>query len=274
MVDDGLLPQALVRFGRFEVQRLIECLIDAAIRRRIPHEPATASGLPAIEGPAANGVGWRTPAAKINAVKKIFLAYSFAIPEIRAAVEAGCEGIATVIAADDRLRGSSLLVKITEMIEEADLSLFDLTGWNPNVAAEFGVAYARGVKWALLCSTDKKYQVRETSDPIFSDLGGVDSIQYPDFPTLTSELQRLVPEYINAPHVGFKQNLRMGDAAIIVPPGSVHTTIRDVDVAGHNFGAILSGSHTSLIGGRFTGPLGRQANPASSDRADKKADNT
>ncbi len=83
-------------------------------------------------------------------MKTVFLGYPFAIPEIRTAVEAGCDGIAKVIVASDRLRGKHLLVKIDEMIDEADVSLFDLTLHNANVAVEFGIAYTRDVKWALL----------------------------------------------------------------------------------------------------------------------------
>jgi len=144
-------------------------------------------------------------------MKTIFLGYPFAIPGIRLAVEAGCEGIARVLVAADRLRGKHLLVKIDEMIAEADLSLFDLTLHNPNVAVEFGLAYVRDAKWAILYSTDAKYKVAESSESrIFSDLEGMDSIRYPDFGTLTSELRRLLPEYLSAPHVGLQPTQSIG----------------------------------------------------------------
>jgi hypothetical protein len=136
-------------------------------------------------------------------MKTIFLGYPFAIPEIRPAVEAGCKGIANVLVASDRLRGKHLLAKIDEMIREADLSLFDLTLHNPNVAVEFGVAYTLGVKWALLYSTNPAHGAAPGNESrIFSDLQGMDSIPYPDFGTLTNELRRLLPEYLEAPHVG------------------------------------------------------------------------
>jgi len=143
---------------------------------------------------------------KRTEMKKVFLGYPFAIPEIRAAVEAGCGGIANVIVASDRLRGKHLLVKIDEMIREADLSLFDFTLHNPNVAVEFGIAYTLGRKWAILYSTNPKHQVdSRNASRIFSDLQGMDSICYPDFDTLTSELKRLLPEYLEIPHVGLNQ---------------------------------------------------------------------
>jgi hypothetical protein len=136
-------------------------------------------------------------------MKKVFLGYPFAIPEIRTAVEAGCSGIANVIVASDRLRGKHLLVKIDEMIREADLSLFDFTLHNPNVAVEFGIAYTLRRKWAILYSMHPEHQVDSlNASRIFSDLQGMDSICYPDFDTLAGELKRLLPEYLEAAHVG------------------------------------------------------------------------
>jgi hypothetical protein len=97
------------------------------------------------------------------------------------------------------LRGKHLLVKVDELIQEADLSLFDLTRHNPNVAVEFGLAYARGVKWALLYSTSTKFRVRTINKSrVFSDLQGMDSIPYSDYVVLEHELRRLLPEYLAA----------------------------------------------------------------------------
>jgi hypothetical protein len=152
-------------------------------------------------------------------MKTIFLGYPFAIPEIREAVEAGCEGVAQVLVASDRLRGKHLLVKIDEMIAEADLSLFDLTLHNPNVAVEFGLAYVRDAKWAILYSTDPQYKVAKSSESrIFSDLEGMDSIRYPDFETLTTELRRLLPEYLSAPHVGLQRTQSIGASSEAARP--------------------------------------------------------
>lgn len=133
--------------------------------------------------------------------KRIFLGYPFAIPEIRVAVNAACRGFAQVVSADDRLRGKHLLEKVDEKIQEADLSLFDITQHNPNVAAEFGLAYARGVKWALLYSTDKRFKIRTVNrSRVFSDLQGMDSVPYADYSVLKRELRRLLPEFLDAPH--------------------------------------------------------------------------
>jgi hypothetical protein len=143
------------------------------------------------------------PGVIVENLKTIFLGYPFALPQIREALERACAGFARIVVASDRLRGKHLLTKIDEMIQESDLALFDLTGHNPNVAAEFGIAYARNVKWAILYCTDPTYKPSDKAESrIFSDLEGMDSIRYSEFEQLESEARRLLPEYLAAEHVG------------------------------------------------------------------------
>jgi hypothetical protein len=81
----------------------------------------------------------------------VFLGYAFKWPQIRDAVTAAANGIATVICADDTLTSMHRLEKIQEMMLQADLCLFDLTGQNVNVATEYGIA--RGLRWIRSFST-------------------------------------------------------------------------------------------------------------------------
>ena len=48
------------------------------------------------------------------------------------------------IFSDERIASDMILKKITDDIDQAQLCLCDLTGWNPNVCLEFGVAIGMG----------------------------------------------------------------------------------------------------------------------------------
>jgi hypothetical protein len=90
-----------------------------------------------------------------------------------------------------------LLMKLEEMMAEADLCLFDFTTHNANVATEFGIARGRGYDWAILYNDDEQYNPRpDHESTVFSDVKGWDSILYRDPAMLETELRRLLPEYL------------------------------------------------------------------------------
>ena len=138
-------------------------------------------------------------------MKKIFLGYPFRLKDIRSAVERGVGDLGKVVVASDTLRALPLLMKIERLIDDADLCLFDLTQHNANVAVELGIALRAGKKLAILYCLDEKLNPKPGMESsVFSDLKGWDSILYHDAAELESELRRLLPEYLSAPHVGIR----------------------------------------------------------------------
>lgn len=131
-------------------------------------------------------------------LKRIFLGYPFALPNIRTAVEKAALGLARVLTASDELRGLPLLHKIEEMMAEADLCLFDLTLHNPNVATELGIAQGKRYNYGVL------YSVGGTPEPapgtessLFSDLVGWDTLRYKDHNDLERQLRGYLPKLLS-----------------------------------------------------------------------------
>lgn len=132
--------------------------------------------------------------------KVVFLGYPFALDYIRPAVERAAEGLATILVASDTLRGQPLLQKIEAMMGEADLSLFDLTLHNANVAAEFGIAHGKGLKYAILYCTDESLNPTPGHDSsLFTDLRGWDSLLYGDASELEDKLRKYLPGLLALP---------------------------------------------------------------------------
>lgn len=123
----------------------------------------------------------------------LFLAYPFSDVQIHAAVVRSCAGLAEVRTADKELTHLHLLDKIERMMEDADVCLFDLTGYNVNVAVEFGLARGRGLAPLILFNPLASEQANSKTPDIFSDLRGIDSLRYSSYDELERELRLRLP---------------------------------------------------------------------------------
>src|SRR5205085_5804809 len=85
--------------------------------------------------------------------------------------------------ADERITHLHILDKIVTLMRGSDYCIFDLSGWNPNVALELGIAYSDELEWLICFNPDK----RGTSE-VPSDIRGIDRIQYRNFKELTGQL--------------------------------------------------------------------------------------
>jgi hypothetical protein len=75
--------------------------------------------------------------------------------------------------ADEKITNKQILEKITSMIAGSRFSLFDITGWNTNVALELGIAIGMNKDYYLL------FNPTHESNPygdVPADLGGLDRI--------------------------------------------------------------------------------------------------
>jgi hypothetical protein len=88
--------------------------------------------------------------------------------------------------ADEQITSEHILAKITKYIRESDFPLFDITGWNPNVALELGIAVGLSSKYFILLNT--KIEQKETP----SDIKGIDRIHYRSNLELEAKLKLLV----------------------------------------------------------------------------------
>ena len=89
--------------------------------------------------------------------------------------------------ANQKITNDTVVAKIRGHIRASDFSLFDLTGWNPNVAFELGMAHEiPGAEWRICFNPD----AGETDVP--SNMRGIDRFEYRSFAELDDRLDALM----------------------------------------------------------------------------------
>ncbi len=114
----------------------------------------------------------------------------FPLPDYKKVFEAVAKAYpVTFKFADQQITNQHILTKITNYIRDHDISLFDITGWNPNVALELGIAVGMGRKYFILLNThyDKN---REAP----SDIRGIERIQYASNQELEAKMSILLKQ--------------------------------------------------------------------------------
>lgn len=91
--------------------------------------------------------------------------------------------------ADEQITNQHVLTKITNYIRDADISLFDITGWNPNVALELGIAVGLGRRYFILLN----HKIDQNKE-VPSDIKGIDRIQYSSNSELEAKLILMVKQ--------------------------------------------------------------------------------
>src|SRR5712675_2066735 len=127
---------------------------------------------------------------------KIFVAYPYAFKkaDYRAPFKkVGKEYGVEFVYADQKITAIHILEKITEMMTDAEFSLFDITTWNANVALELGVAMGLSLDYYILFNPEN-----EEGD-VPADLGGIDRLQWTSHTELQGELSRLMRQQFGAP---------------------------------------------------------------------------
>lgn len=95
----------------------------------------------------------------------------------------------TFIFADEKITNMHIMKKIESYIRGSDFSIFDISGWNPNVTLELGFAMAINDEWFVTIDPKKT-----TVDEVPSDLRGLDRIQYSSFTELGAKLTALLDQ--------------------------------------------------------------------------------
>jgi hypothetical protein len=89
--------------------------------------------------------------------------------------------------ADEKITSLHILQKIANYIRESRFGIYDISGWNPNVTLELGLAFGLAEK-TFIAIDPAKTDVREVP----SDLRGMDRIQYGSYTELQAGLERLL----------------------------------------------------------------------------------
>jgi hypothetical protein len=96
----------------------------------------------------------------------------------------------TFIFADEKITNMHIMKKIESYMRASDFSIFDISGWNPNVTLELGFAMAAGDNWDIAIDPQRT-EVNEVP----SDLRGLDRIQYSSYSDFGSRLSVLMEQW-------------------------------------------------------------------------------
>lgn len=126
--------------------------------------------------------------------RQIFVAYSYSIYDKRdyRRVFSDLEKDYDIkfIFADEKITNMHIMQKIISYIKTSDFSLFDISGWNPNVTLELGYAMCHSDKWYIAFNPDKT-----NLDEVPSDLKGIDRLQYRSFAEFSDKLIALLEQH-------------------------------------------------------------------------------
>ena len=89
--------------------------------------------------------------------------------------------------ADEKITNLHILQKIANYIRESRFGIYDISGWNPNVTLELGLAFGLTEK-SFIAIDPSKTDINEVP----SDLRGMDRIQYASYTELQAGLERLL----------------------------------------------------------------------------------
>jgi hypothetical protein len=133
------------------------------------------------------------PAPAPASRKQVFIAYSYRLypkadyRKIYKELEARYD--VTFIFADEKITNMHIMKKIETYIRGSDFSVFDISGWNPNVTLELGFAMAAGDQW-FIAIDPAKTDIKEVP----SDLRGLDRIEYASYTELSDKLSVLLEQ--------------------------------------------------------------------------------
>jgi hypothetical protein len=93
------------------------------------------------------------------------------------------------IFADEKITNMHIMQKIISYIQASDFSIYDISGWNPNVTLELGIGMMSQKDWYILVNPEKT-----PTQEVPSDIKGIDRIQYTSFSDLEERLAALLSQ--------------------------------------------------------------------------------
>lgn len=125
--------------------------------------------------------------------RQIFVAYSYRLypkadyRRVYKALSAAFD--VTFVFADEKITNLHILEKIKNYIIESEFGIYDISGWNPNVTLELGLAL--GLDEPAYIAIDP---ARTPVDEVPADLRGIDRIQYGSYTELEEKLGTLIAQ--------------------------------------------------------------------------------
>ena len=111
------------------------------------------------------------------------------------------------IFADEKITNLHILQKICNYIRESAFGVYDISGWNPNVTLELGLALGLPEKCFIAINPDKT-DITEVP----ADLRGVDRMEYKSYSELETALEKLIAQELPPPtpisNVNFLEQVR------------------------------------------------------------------
>lgn len=131
-----------------------------------------------------------------TASREVFVAYPWTLYSNRASYKRAFTKLQKALAvkfifAEERISSGHVLEKIAEMIEQAAFGIYDVSGWNPNVTLEYGMARGLGAITFIAFNPDKT----KIGD-VPTDVRGYDRLQYTDFDELSEAVATLVRQQL------------------------------------------------------------------------------
>lgn len=129
--------------------------------------------------------------------RQVFVAYPYSIPKDdyrRPFREVGKAFDVKFVFADEKISNLHILDKIRGYIESSRFGIYDITGWNPNVALELGLAL--GMNSTSYIAFDPS---KTTLSDVPSDLRGMDRMQYSSFSNFQERLESLIAQEMPLP---------------------------------------------------------------------------
>ena len=127
--------------------------------------------------------------------------------------------------AEQRFSDGHVLDKVMTMIRTAAFGIYDVSGWNPNVTLEYGMA--RGLSSRAFIAFNPAKTNREE---VPADVRGYDRLQYTSFDDLNAKVASLVRQELGLP--GSSDPLERDRAELLAAiektPGSTAREIADV----------------------------------------------
>jgi hypothetical protein len=137
--------------------------------------------------------------------------------------------------ADEQITNQYILSKITNYIRDADISLFDITGWNPNIALELGIAVGLGRRYFILLN-----QKMDPNKEVPSDIKGIDRIQYISNSELEAKLILLIKQEL-------PQQSGRSDSAFETLKARINQSLRETPGLNLSRLALAAGEDKTLV---------------------------
>ncbi len=172
--------------------------------------------------------------------RQIFVAYSYRLYPLKdyRRVYKNLEkafGVSFVFA-DEKISSLHILQKIVGYIRESRFGIYDISGWNPNVTLELGLALGMNERMFITIDPSKT-----SIEEMPSDLRGVDRIQYDSYSALEENLERLLAQEVTP--------TRDPEAANFIPKlqNSIAEVVESADGIGVGSIAKILGVNVDLV---------------------------